>query len=39
MEGDRERVLDAGMDDYLAKPVIPEDLYQTIEHVVADDEP
>ena len=31
MEEDRKRVLAAGMDDYLSKPVVPEDLYETVE--------
>jgi CheY-like chemotaxis protein len=33
MKGDRERCLEAGMDDYLAKPIQPEDLYAVIEHL------
>ena len=31
MKGDREKFLDAGMDDYLSKPVTPDDLYTMIE--------
>ncbi len=33
MKGDRERCLESGMDDYLAKPLRPEELYKTIERV------
>jgi CheY-like chemotaxis protein len=33
MKGDREHCLDAGMDDYLAKPMRPEELFETIERV------
>ncbi len=33
MKGDRERCLDAGMDNYVAKPVEPQQLYETIESV------
>jgi CheY-like chemotaxis protein len=34
MKGDRERCLDAGMDDYLAKPLRPEELFETIDRVI-----
>jgi signal transduction histidine kinase/CheY-like chemotaxis protein len=36
MEGDRQRCLDAGMDDYLAKPVRLPDLSNTIRRVTAE---
>lgn len=31
MKGDKEKFIDAGMDDYLSKPVNPKKLYSTIE--------
>lgn len=31
MKGDRERFLDAGMNDYLVKPIIPEDFTKTLD--------
>jgi CheY-like chemotaxis protein len=34
MEGDRERCLEAGMDDYVSKPVRPADLFQAIERQI-----
>jgi PAS domain S-box-containing protein len=34
MKGDRERCLEVGMDDYVSKPLKPEDLFKTIEHAI-----
>ena len=36
MQGDRARCLDAGMDDYVTKPIQPADLTQAIERVLAE---
>ena len=33
MQGDRERCLEAGMDDYVSKPIQPADLFAAIERV------
>jgi two-component system sensor histidine kinase/response regulator len=35
MVGDRQRCLEAGMDGYIAKPVHPHELFETIESVLA----
>ena len=34
MKGDRERCLEAGMDDYVAKPIQPAELWQAIDKVL-----
>jgi PAS domain S-box-containing protein len=34
MKGDRERCLDAGMDDYTTKPLNPEEVFQKIENAM-----
>jgi two-component system sensor histidine kinase/response regulator len=38
MKGDRERCLEAGMDDYVSKPLIPEVLYETVERAVGSEQ-
>jgi CheY-like chemotaxis protein len=36
LEGDKERILDAGCDDYLSKPIRFEELLETIDKYLAD---
>jgi CheY-like chemotaxis protein/HPt (histidine-containing phosphotransfer) domain-containing protein len=35
MKGDRERCLAAGMDGYVSKPIVPKDLFQALDNLVA----
>jgi CheY-like chemotaxis protein len=37
MQGDRERCLAAGMDDYISKPIQPEELLNTIEQYISNE--
>ena len=39
MEGDRQKCLDAGMDDYVAKPVVSADLYAKLEYWLEHSDP
>jgi len=34
MQGDRERCLEAGMDDYISKPINTKQLHETIHRIV-----
>ena len=36
MKGDREKCIDAGMDDYVAKPVRPSELFETVERLAGE---
>jgi signal transduction histidine kinase/CheY-like chemotaxis protein len=36
MEGDRERCLEAGMDDYIAKPIKPDALFSLLERILGE---
>ena len=35
LKGDRERCLEGGMDDYVSKPIQPDQLFETVERVTA----
>jgi CheY-like chemotaxis protein len=39
MKGDREKCLKAGMDDYISKPIRPQELSRAIEHQLSSPDP
>jgi two-component system, sensor histidine kinase and response regulator len=38
LQGDREKALEAGMDDYISKPIVPEELKNVLERWIAENQ-